>query len=238
MRIAINQISLNPLTVARILGALALLLVLASVAGQFSKFALGHGNLKGLVTLFNVDAEHNIPTHFSMLLLLFAALLLAIITVLNRQRNMPHVSKWAILACGFLFMSFDEAATVHESLVAPIRPLLGDDGELGFFYWSWVIPGIVLVLLLGVFFRRFLLDLPYKVRLRFLIAAVIYIGGAIGFELIGGRYIELHGDQNLMVSMIATIEESLEMAGLIYFIWALLQYCADNYQDVWFRFES
>jgi len=237
MRTVINQISLYPSAIARLLGVMALLLVLASVAGQFSKFALGHGNLKGLVTLFNVDAEHNIPTHFSMLLLLFAALLLAIITVLNRQQSMPHVSKWAILSAGFLLMSFDEAATVHESLVAPVRSLLGN-GELGFFYWSWVIPGIALVLFLGVFFRRFLLDLPATVRLRFLIAATIYIGGAIGFELIGGRYIELHGDQNLTVSMLATVEESLEMAGLIYFIWALLQYCADSYQNVQLRFEA
>jgi len=237
MKTAINQISLNPPAVARILGAIALLLVLASVAGQFSKFALGHGNLKGLVTLFNVDAEHNIPTHFSMLLLLFAALLLAMIAVLNRQQSVPHVSKWAILACGFLFMSFDEASTVHESLVAPLRSLLGDR-ELGIFYWTWVIPGILLVLVLGLFFRRFLLDLPAIVRRRFLIAATIYIGGAIGFELVGGRYIELHGDQNLMVSMIATVEESLEMAGLIYFIWALLHYCEDKYQEVRIRFGS
>jgi len=237
MRIAINQISLNPTAIARILGTIALLLVLASVAGQYSKFVLGHGNLKGLVTLFNVDAEQNVPTHFSVFLLLFAALLLAIITILNRQQSMPHVSKWAILAFGFLCMSFDEALTVHESLVAPLRWLLGDR-ELGIFYWTWVIPGILLVLVLGLFFRRFLLDLPAIVRRRFLIAATIYIGGAIGFELVGGRYIELHGDQNLIVSMIATVEESLEMVGLIYFIWALLHYCADNYQEVRFRFES
>lgn len=28
--------------------------------------------------------------------------------------------------------------------------------------------------------------------------------------------------------MIVTIEESLEMVGLVVFIWALLYYCADN----------
>jgi hypothetical protein len=36
--------------------------------------------------------------------------------------------------------------------------------------------------------------------------------------------------------MIATIEESLEMAGLIVFIGALLNYCADHYKKVRFRF--
>jgi hypothetical protein len=37
--------------------------------------------------------------------------------------------------------------------------------------------------------------------------------------------------------MIVTVEESLEMTGLIVFIWALLKYCADNYKQVRFRFE-
>ena len=47
-------------------------------------------------------------------------------------------------------------------------------------------------------------------------------GGAIGVELIGGRYLELHGVENLTYAMITTVEESLEMAGVIIFIWALL----------------
>jgi hypothetical protein len=67
-------------------------------------------------------------------------------------------------------------------------------------------------------------------------AATFYIGGAIGVELIGSRHAELHGYENWAYSMIATLEESLEMAGLIVFIWALLKYCADNYKVGRFRF--
>ena len=67
-------------------------------------------------------------------------------------------------------------------------------------------------------------------------AATLFIGGAIGVELVGGRHVELHGRQNWTYSMIVTVEESLEMAGLIVFIWALLDYCADNYKEVRFRF--
>jgi hypothetical protein len=36
--------------------------------------------------------------------------------------------------------------------------------------------------------------------------------------------------------MIATLEESLEMAGLIMFIGALLEYCSDNYRVGHFGF--
>ena len=237
MRIAINQISLNPSAIARILGTVAFLLVLASIGGQFAKFVLGHDYLKGLVPLFYVDTEGNIPTYFSMLLILSAALLLAVITFLNGKQRTPYVSKWAILSFGFLFMAYDEAFQVHERLVSPVRTLLGD-GNLGIFYFAWVIPGIALVLVLALFFLRFLLHLPATTRLRFMMAATLYIGGAIGVELIGGRYAELHGFQKFTYSMIATFEEGLEMAGLIVFIWALLKYYTENHKEVRFCFEA
>ena len=218
-----------------VLGAVAYLLVLLSVAGQLSKFGLGSAFLPGLVSLFYVDMENNIPTYFSVWLLLCAAFLLTVIARLSGQQRMPHASKWVILSFGFLFMALDEAFQFHERLNIPVGTLLGD-GSLGVFYFAWVIPGIVLVSVLGLYFLRFLLDLPAATALRFLLAAIFYIGGAIGVELIGSRHAELHGYENWIYSMIATLEESLEMAGLIVFIWALLNYCADNYRQGRFRF--
>ena len=229
-----NQISLNPTAIARVLGAITFFLVLASIAGQLTKFLLGHDYVKGFVPLFDVNQERNIPTFFSVLLLLGAALLLAVITRLKQNHRAPHVSKWATLTVGFVFMAFDEAFQVHEYLVAPVTKLLGD-GHLGVFYFAWVIPGIALVFALGIFFLKFLLYLPPLTRMRFLIAGTIYVGGAIGFELIGGRYFELHRQLTLTYSMMATIEETLEMVGVIVFIWALLVYLADNHKEV--RFE-
>ena len=232
-----NKITLNSSAISCILAAMAILLVLASMAGQLSKFVLGNDHLKGLVPLFYVNSEQNIPTYFSMLLLLFAASLLAVIAVLVGKRKEPHTSKWTILSVGFLYMAFDEGFQVHERLVSPIRSLLGH-GKLGFLYHAWVIPGIVLVFVLGFFFLRFLLYLPVTARLGFLVAGALYIGGAIGIETIGGRYSELHGAQNWTYSMIATVEESLEMAGLIVFIRALLNFVAGAFEEVRFRVEA
>ncbi len=232
-----NQISVKPSRIARVLGLVAFLLVLASTGGQLTAYLTGHPTIFGLVTLFYVDAEQNIPTFFSTFLLLFAALLLAVITVLKRNQMASHVSHWAILSCGFLLMAADEAVSLHERLIEPTRKLLGD-AQLGIFYFAWVIPGIALILVLTLLFVRFLLGLPAKTRLAFLMAVILYVGGSIGVELIGGAYAELHGQQNFTYSMIATVEESLEMAGLIIFIWALLVYFADNYKEVRFRFDG
>lgn len=237
MRIETAQISLNPSAIARVLGAMALLVVLASIGGQLSKFLLGHNQVKGLVRLFNVSQERNIPTFFSVLLMISAALLLAVIAALNRKQKTDDASKWAILSFGFLYMAYDEAFQVHEKLGRPVRALLGS-GNLGIYYYSWVIPGIAIVLVVALFFARFMLRLPAPTRRAFLTAAVLYVGGSIGFELIGGAYDELHGFNNLTYHMISTAEESLEIAGLIVFLWALLKYCAHNYKEVRFRFGS
>lgn len=228
----INQISLNPSSIARVLGVVAFLLVLASIGGQLMAHLTGHALAYKLAYLFDVDAERNIPSYFSTLLLLFAALLLAVITVLKRKAGSP-VSSWAILLFGFLCLAADEAWSYHERLIKPVRELLGDD-KLGVFYFAWVIPGIALVLVLALFFLSFLLRLPAKTRLTFLVAATLYIGGVIGVELVGGRFAELHGVRNLTYNMIVSIEEILEMVGAIVFIYALLVYIADNYKEVRF----
>jgi hypothetical protein len=235
--VAINPIRLSPSAVARVLGAVAFLLVLASIVGQLAKYLLGFDRVYGLVHLFYVNDEQNIPTVFSVLLLFCAALLLTVITVLKKTEKDPDVTRWAILAFGFLCMAVDEASSIHEKLITPVRGLLGD-GPFGIFYFAWVIPGIAVVCVLTLFFLRFLWRLPAKTRFTSVIGATLFIGGVIGIELAGGRYAELHSEENLTYSMITALEESLEMAGLIVFIYALLKYIADNYKEVQFRFDD
>ncbi|MCA9972289.1 MAG: glycosyltransferase [Anaerolineales bacterium] len=212
-----------------LLGVAASLLVLLSMAGQFSKFVLGQALPGGLDARFYVDVEHNVPTYFSVLLILIAAALLAAVARHHRKQGTPDASKWAILSGGFLLMALDEAFQFHERLNIPIGRLLGD-GSLGVFYFPWVIPGTALVFVLGLFFFRFWLALPTATRFWFLLAATLYIGGAIGVELIGSRHAELHGYENWTYSMIATLEESLEMAGLIVFIGALARYLPGSFK--------
>ncbi|MBK8181953.1 MAG: hypothetical protein IPK63_03150 [Candidatus Competibacteraceae bacterium] len=237
MNIEISEISLNPSKIARLLGFMAFFLVLASLGGQLSRFMLGYDYLKGLVPLFNVNNERNIPTFFSVLLMIFAALLLAVIFILNRKRKVPDVSKWLILSLGFLFMAYDEAFQIHEMLNIPFRNLLNNP-NLGIFYFAWVIPGIILVLVLVLFFLKFLLRLPAKTRFAFLLAGTLYLSGSIGLEFLGGRHAELLGTNNLTYNIMTTTEESFEMAGLIFFIYALLDYLADSYMEVRFRFDQ
>jgi len=228
-------LSISVSSVVRVLVAIALFLVLASTAGQLSGYLFQHGNVFGLVPLFFLDREDNIPTFFSTLLLLFSSVLLALIALLKRKEG--YASHWAMLSFGFFFMSFDEAFEVHERLIIPVWDLL-KDFNYNFLYFAWVVPGVALVVVLALVFRRFLGQLAVTTRVRFLIAGFVYLGGAIGVEMIGGRHAALYGHKNLTYSMIATVEESLEIAGLIIFIWALLEYFREYYSEVRFQIKS
>lgn len=234
-----NQISFRTTIIVRLLITIALFLLLANTGGQFLRFLVGEDNpyLRKLILLVHFDHEGNLPTYFSVLLLLLIAALLALIAELNRKHMHPHVSKWMTLSGGFLYIAFDEAFQIHEKLIWPFQRLIGED-NLGIFYFAWVIPAIFIVIMLGLFFLKFLLYLSVTERNRFLLAAALYLGGAIGMELIGGRHVELYGEENWGYSTITTLEESLEMAGLIFFIWALLKYCEEHYSSVQFHFKA
>ncbi len=226
---------LKPSAVARALGAAALILVVLSVAAELFKFLTGHDEVMGLLSLVDLDQERNIPTLFSVLLLAFASLCAAVIAALAKAAKARDVSRWAVLAVGFLYLAFDEGLSLHERLSVPVKRLLGSR-SFGFSHSFWAIPGLIVVCLLGLFFLKFLLRLPAKSRLRFVIAGVLFLGGAVGFELISGDYWEARGKEDLGYGLIATVEESLEMAGVIVFIYGLLTYMAETYGEIRFQF--
>ena len=62
-------------------------------------------------------------------------------------------------------------------------------------------------------------------------AGAIYIGGAIGMEMLGGYFVEVYGQKSFVYFLISTIEEFLEMFGIAVFIYALLSYIT-NHIDV------
>ena len=68
-----------------------------------------------------------------------------------------------------------------------------------------------------------------------IISAVIFISGALGFELIGGFWYELRGDENIIYAILTTCEESLEMFGVQVFIYALMFYIALELKNLTFK---
>jgi hypothetical protein len=227
-----TRLRLRPGVVARVLTATAVFVVLLSTVFQVIKYVFHHDEVMGLVSLTFVDNERNIPTLFSVLDLALASLCLAVVAALTRKNGRPDFSKWVVLSVGFLYLAFDEALSLHERMSAPIKSFFGGR-DVGFHHTYWAIPGLAGVIVLGLYFLKFLFRLPARTRILFVLAGAIFVGGAVGVEMLSGDYYEVHG-YGLGYSMIATIEESLEMAGVILFIYAILDYLAREYGGVLF----
>lgn len=113
--------------------------------------------------------------------------------------------------------------------------LLRDNYDLsGVFYYAWIVPYGIAVLLLGVAYVPFILKLPAKIRKLFLISGSLFITGAVGLEILGGQQDEIYGTYNLVYALLYTVEELLEMLGIALFIYALLLYISDftNFESI------
>lgn len=234
-----NGLSINSRNVSILLPSAALIILLASIAVALAGYFVGFDSkiVDKMAKAFSVDRELNVPAFFSMLILVIASALLAIIAYFKSRQHAPYRWHWAILALGFLYMAFDEIGEVHEKLIEPMRAALGGK-DLGVFYFAWVVPAIALVGALGFLFLRFWWRLPVRTRALFLIAGCLYLGGAIGVELLDGKYAEIYGKKNLTYMLMSNAEESLEIAGVIAFIYALLDYLANHYKSIELRFTS
>ena len=217
-----------------ILAGVAALLVLAHVITQAISFTTGNHGLYGIVRLFFLDSENNIPSFFSTAILLLASLLLGLIGTVRYKTGAPYRKHWIALAFVFLLLAMDEAASIHELLVRPTKELIGPWADK--MDYAWVILGILGVIVLGCVYFRFWLDLPPSTRFRVLIAGGLYLGGVLVVEILGGYYAAARGKDTFLYIMFVTIEESLEMAGVIVFLFALLGYLEGTTREVRLRF--
>lgn len=197
-------------------------LILASLAGQLSIYSLPDYPLRNTIArLFSVDAEKNIPALYSASVLLLCSIILAIIAYAKKIAGDSYRGYWHVLSIIFLYLSLDEIFSLHEHAIGPLRSGLNTSGV---FYFAWVIPGAILTFICLLGFSRFLVHLPAKTRRLFLIAGSIFVGGALGMELIGGYYANFYTERSMTYAIIVTIEESLEMLGIVVFVYGLLSY--------------
>jgi hypothetical protein len=220
-RIATSSPSLLPTTATHVLLCVAGCLTVAHLAVQGARYLWGAQIPEGLVRLFSLDSESNIPTWFSSSMLLVCALLLGLIAAVKKGANAREVRAWGSLALIFLGLSLDETATLHELTIRRLRSALNAEGIL---YFTWVVPGAAFVLTVVVVYFRFFLQFPPATRLRFLIAGATFVGGALGMEMAGAPYYVASQGASGLYMALYTIEEVCEMLGLILFIRALLLY--------------
>lgn len=160
--------------------------------------------------IFDVDEEDSFPTWYSAAALLLTAMTLAVRTRGAYQTQDPWRKHWGGLAWGFLFLSMDEIAGLHETLNS-VTP------------FSWAIPGAAVGLLVGVAYLRFLFHLPRPIALAFAIGGAIFLGGAVGVEWLTEPFLENDALDTLPYNVWTAVEEGMEMGGVLIFLNALFK---------------
>ncbi|MBY5992336.1 hypothetical protein [Ferrimonas balearica] len=211
----------------RTLVLLAVGLIALSLLSHWLIGEQSHRYLRALARFLNLSAEDNLPTAFAFVILMLSALLLALIARLSAAKADPYTPHWTLLSLGFALMAVDEVMSFHERLSSPMRTLLGG-GELGPLRFAWVLPGALLVLVVGLVLFRFIRQLPPVYRRGFLLAGAVYLSGVLGMESLGGWYFEAHDKQTDEIYWaMSQFEETLELTGVLLFIRSLLAYLGE-----------
>ncbi|OFE12685.1 hypothetical protein PHACT_05640 [Pseudohongiella acticola] len=166
--------------------------------------------------LFDVDEENNIPTWFSSANLLLTAMLTLLLATGKWQHRDRWRMHWILLGSGFLLLSLDEMAGLHESLNVVTEA-------------SWAIYALPLMLIIAIVFMRFLYFLPARTASLFVLSGLIFLGGAVGVELYTEPFLYNDELNTLAYNLWTAVEEGMEMFGIILFQYALLEYMSrDN----------
>lgn len=179
----------------------------------------GTGRLDADISIlgqFSLGEEYNLAAWYSSLLLFAASVLLALNAAAERARGRP-LRDWILLSVVFLWLSCDETIQIHER-AGLLSPGFGNISPL--FYHPWVGIALICLAILGLYLLPFLFRLPKVTRLRFIVAGLVYVGSAVGFEMLEG--LAASGGRWTVVSFLIVVEEFGEMLGAVLFIRALL----------------
>jgi hypothetical protein len=221
-------------TLVILLSIIAALFVL-SVWGQHIK-RFGFGEVYGgwheilvdfMISEFYMDDESNVPTYFNTALLIALPPLFFVIFAWKQALVDKFRYHWFGLVAIFLFLSMDEAASLHERLIKIVG---GAVSAKGIFHFPWLIPGLIAVAVFFVLYLVFFLHLDTKFKILFLLSFIVYLMGVIGGEMVSGYFLSID-KRGFPYAVATSVEETLEMTGVAMMIYSLLEYIKTNIPD-------
>ena len=174
---------------------------------------------------FNLDGEANVPAWFSSIQLFVIGIVFWL--------QSPRVPKSGVLApafllllgAGFIFLSLDEAAEIHETISQIIRvidwvPRFKHD------FGSWILLYLLIPLIIFLItFRQFKAMWDVYRRQTFIMATGVgvFLLSAVGLEIISYQFLRDGTHVLLYVGEVA-VEEFLEMFGASLILYGVLSF--------------
>lgn len=158
----------------------------------------------------NFDYELNLPSLISTFMLLFCALILLVIA------HNWNGKKYIVYAVSIIFfiLSFEELLFFHEIIHVYLRGIL---------LFGWLLPGIFIMIIFSYFIINFINIIPDNLKRKTKKAGLVYIFGALGFELICSIYSMYFGNLFIIKKILGATEELIEFFGIFLFITVFLE---------------
>lgn len=221
--------------IAALLAILAVALALLHIIGLGLDAKYDNRITELLVEKFSLEGEGNIPAFFSASLLLFTSVLFLIIGWAKKNSTTPvYANYWLGLGVVFLFLSLDEAAQIHEKLDTDL--IWGAYESTGLLAWPWVIIYGGLALLFAASYFKFWMQLPWGFKPHYMAAAVIYVGSALGFEMLEALEYTTHGGYTFTYVVLTSVEEMFEMGAIVYVIYTNMRFLSIAFRQTMFYF--
>lgn len=214
-----------------ILAFIAIGLSLVHIGVTYLHLSFDNRITEVFIEKFSLEEEGNFPSFFSAVLLLVAAGSFLVISqgtsYLKDNRDWKY---WLGLVFVFVFLSLDEATQLHEKLDTDL--IWSSYDATGLLAWPWVIIYAALVTIFAVLYLRFWLRFSRQFRIYYVLAAVVYVGSALGFEMLEALVYTTRGGYTLTYIILTSVEEMLEMAAITFLIYTNLRYITVHFSDL------
>lgn len=221
-----KNITITPKKISRFLINIVLVLLAVHLfATLFIRHGLGYHSAWEFVPTFDFNQEKNFPAFYSSAVILLCAYILWKISNLVNEKAQSNSIYWKGMSIIFIFLALDEFYSIHEEIGRLADGVFEYGAAGGFLTHGMTFVYLIIFGLISLLFVRFFFRLPKKTRIQFVVAGVVFVFGAVVMEIIGGKYLfETDGEEDIIYTFLYTIEESLEMYGMILFVAALTRY--------------
>ena len=163
-----------------------------------------------LPTFFNIDREATIPNWFSFIQLFAMGLLLTMQAPSAKQLR----NALGILGCGFLFLSMDEAAAIHERLSSDAIRALNLTWLKEIEYLAWMVPYVcigAIGLVTGYRSALFAWRNFHRESVLVVTGCVLFVIGGMALDAYSRFRFTVAPDEHFLLTVAA--EEMFEMVG-------------------------
>lgn len=192
--------------------------VLAAVALALfvlTQISIALDGTSDLLLRFDTGYEANVATWFSSAMWLAAAGLALAIGGAARRADEPAARSWLIVGALFVLLALDETGQLHEETVGPLMNAV--ESVTGLSETPARLLAVLCVLaglgLLLAWLWPWLRSLPGQLRRQFALAAVLFVGGSLGLEVVSRMSDTAH---------LSPFEELFEMLSVALVVAALL----------------